>query len=374
MTRRVLWPFVAVLIAATIGAGLAVGGNGESNKKMFEYAIGLWGDLPYSDVQAKVGVPNLIADMNGAQLAFSVHDGDLKAGNGTPGSTTPTTCSDAPYEQGLGFSTRLKARRCSRPVTTTGPIATARRTAGTTHANGSITSARSSSARAIRSASIRSCRKCRRRLAVSASAGPTACVENRRWTLKGVTYATVNVQGSCNNLCDYQRAVVCPCLKQATAGRSSARGWCGDEAGAAAFSGRVMTVPVPGGRGLHDPICLDDDARDVARRRLRRMSDALPGRSGGRAGYELAGGFEIRCANENLARACSREVLQGRIDCLRVAPGAVDAGRLKQPADDVGLRLAGNHRQDDALARLHGWRLLHRGRERRSCSGRAHGS
>jgi len=29
-----------------------------------------------------------------------------------------------------------------------------------------------------------------------------ACVENRRWTLGGVTYATLNVQGSCNNLCD----------------------------------------------------------------------------------------------------------------------------------------------------------------------------
>jgi len=31
---------------------------------------------------------------------------------------------------------------------------------------------------------------------------PTACVENRRWTLKGVVYATLNIQGSCNNLCD----------------------------------------------------------------------------------------------------------------------------------------------------------------------------
>ena len=28
------------------------------------------------------------------------------------------------------------------------------------------------------------------------------CVENRRWTFKDVTYATLNVQGSCNNLCD----------------------------------------------------------------------------------------------------------------------------------------------------------------------------
>jgi len=32
--------------------------------------------------------------------------------------------------------------------------------------------------------------------------GPTPCVENRRWTYKGVTYFTLNVQGSCNNLCD----------------------------------------------------------------------------------------------------------------------------------------------------------------------------
>jgi hypothetical protein len=30
----------------------------------------------------------------------------------------------------------------------------------------------------------------------------TACVENRRWTMKGVVYATLNIQGSCNNLCD----------------------------------------------------------------------------------------------------------------------------------------------------------------------------
>jgi hypothetical protein len=27
-------------------------------------------------------------------------------------------------------------------------------------------------------------------------------VENRRWTYRGVTYATLNIQGSCNNLCD----------------------------------------------------------------------------------------------------------------------------------------------------------------------------
>src|SRR5262249_25500310 len=73
------------------------------------FAIGLWGDLPYSDVQAQVGVPNLIADMNKQELAFTVHDGDLKAGNGTAGSVTPTTCVDALYTQALGFFNSLRA-------------------------------------------------------------------------------------------------------------------------------------------------------------------------------------------------------------------------------------------------------------------------
>ncbi len=28
------------------------------------------------------------------------------------------------------------------------------------------------------------------------------CVENRRWIVGTVMYATINIQGSCNNLCD----------------------------------------------------------------------------------------------------------------------------------------------------------------------------
>ena len=32
--------------AAAIAAGIAIGGNGATNDKTFEYAIGLWGDLP----------------------------------------------------------------------------------------------------------------------------------------------------------------------------------------------------------------------------------------------------------------------------------------------------------------------------------------
>ena len=73
------------------------------------YAIGLWGDLPYSDVQAITGVPNMIADMNSQDLEFTAHDGDLKAGNSTTGSVTPTDCSDALYIQALNYFNSLRA-------------------------------------------------------------------------------------------------------------------------------------------------------------------------------------------------------------------------------------------------------------------------
>jgi hypothetical protein len=39
-------------------------------------------------------------------------------------------------------------------------------------------------------------------LCLNASGAKVGCVENRRWTLGRVTYVTLNIQGSCNNLCD----------------------------------------------------------------------------------------------------------------------------------------------------------------------------
>ena len=64
---------------------------------------------------------------------------------------------------------------------------------------------RCSSAPRSRSAATRCGRRCRPTRHVSVRLGAaqrSPCVENRRWTVKGVTYVTMNVQGSCNNLCD----------------------------------------------------------------------------------------------------------------------------------------------------------------------------
>ena len=63
------------IVSLTATAALARGGFGGKDDDDHEEgesdAIGLWGDLPYSDVQAQVGVPNLIADMNSQDLAFT---------------------------------------------------------------------------------------------------------------------------------------------------------------------------------------------------------------------------------------------------------------------------------------------------------------
>ena len=167
-----------------------------------KYAIGLWGDLPYSDTQALIGVPNLIADINKHDLAFVAHDGDLKAGSGTPGSIAPSTCTNALYAQGLAYFSAFKApviftpgdndwTDCDRP------------------ANGGFSSLeRLDYERKLFFSTQFTLGQHRFRQEVQTAAlclgvsGMVPCVENRRWTYGGVTYATLNVQGSCNNLCD----------------------------------------------------------------------------------------------------------------------------------------------------------------------------
>jgi hypothetical protein len=205
LKRGVLVLGVAAMTGLSAGGQLLARDDDQGNegdRGRAAYAIGLWGDLPYSDLHALTGVPNLIADMNKQHLDFTVHNGDLKAGNGTPGSVTPTTCSDALYEQALGYFNSLKAPAmftpgdndwtdCDRP------------------ANGGFSSLeRLDHEREVFFSTPFSLGRRRMRQEVQASplclgvGGPVPCVENRRWTVGRVTYVTLNVQGSCNNLCD----------------------------------------------------------------------------------------------------------------------------------------------------------------------------
>jgi hypothetical protein len=202
--RTIFLPTLTILIAVAFAALAAAEDrdDGKDDDQREGYAIGLWGDLPYSDVQALTGVPNLIADMNRQDLKFTVHDGDLKGGNGTPGSVTPTTCVDALYTQALGFFNSLEAPAvltpgdndwtdCDRP------------------SNGGFSSLeRLDHERVVFFSDTKSLGQHRIHMDVQTDplclgeAGNVPCVENRRWHSGGVTYVTLNIQGSCNNLCD----------------------------------------------------------------------------------------------------------------------------------------------------------------------------
>ena len=90
------------LAAAAATAGLSIADDdGAPPQAAAPYEIGLWGDLPYSAEQRATGMPNLIDDMNAEKLAFSVHDGDIKAGG--------ERCDNPIYTQFEGFLNELDA-------------------------------------------------------------------------------------------------------------------------------------------------------------------------------------------------------------------------------------------------------------------------
>jgi hypothetical protein len=191
------WRLIATaLVFAGLLGTFGLAHDRDDDRDEGSYAIGLWGDVPYSDAQATIGVPNLIADMNRHDLAFTAHDGDLKTGNGAP------ICSDALYYTALTRFNSLNAPAiftpgdndwtdCDRPN------------------NGGVNSLQQlDRERAIFFSTPFSLGKHRVKQDVQATplcrsfGGPLVpCVENRRWTFGGVTYATLNIQGSCNNRC-----------------------------------------------------------------------------------------------------------------------------------------------------------------------------
>ena len=188
--RRFLIPTLAAVLAAAGTAGFATAGHRSHHSNSDSYAIGLWGDLPYSTgngdttyTQKTTGVPNLVADMNRQDLAFSVHDGDLKDGS--------SRCSDDKYYDFKASLNTLEAPAIFTPGDNDWTDCD-RASAGAYNAN-----ERLAFERTVLFATPYSLGQRKLRLAVQAA----PYVENRRWTVGSVTYATLNVQGTCNNLC-----------------------------------------------------------------------------------------------------------------------------------------------------------------------------
>jgi hypothetical protein len=70
----------AVVATIAEGAGPASPGQGRGPDA---YTIGLFGDMPYNAL-GRSQYPNLLADINKSNVAFSIFDGDLKAGGDGP--------------------------------------------------------------------------------------------------------------------------------------------------------------------------------------------------------------------------------------------------------------------------------------------------
>jgi len=177
---------LAVMAAALVVAVLAAPSSGRAHDDDDgPYAIGLWGDVPYSDAQQTVGVPNLITDMNRSRLAFSAHVGDLKQGSGS-------LCDDALYVRSEGYFNALRAPAMYTPGDNEW-------TDCDRAANGGYNSLeRLTHIRNTMFDTPYSFGRHRIRQAVQAA----PYVEDRRWRLGPVTYATLSIPGSNNNLGD----------------------------------------------------------------------------------------------------------------------------------------------------------------------------
>ena len=192
---------VGIFLMAVVAVyGQGNGNGGAPSNANSAYAIGLWGDLPYSSVQASVGVPNLIADMNSQKLAFTVHDGDLKQGSNSP-------CDDALYINSLGYLNSLESAAMFTPGDNDWTDCDRANNGGflslerLSHERQVLFSTPYSLGQRPLLQEVQATPLCQGQNKVGTKF-PEACVENRRWTYGRVTYATLNIQGSCNNLCD----------------------------------------------------------------------------------------------------------------------------------------------------------------------------
>jgi hypothetical protein len=182
--NRLLVPLLAALLAAAVTAGLALADREGEDDRRASRAIGVWGDVPYSDEQITSGVPSLIADMNRQGLAFTVHNGDIKAGG--------SRCDNPVYAQFEAFLNSLRAPAMYTPGDNEWTDCD-RASAG-----GYDSEERLAYIRANLFDHASSFGQRRMRLAVQ----DAPYVENRRWRVGDVVYATLHVVGSDNNLGD----------------------------------------------------------------------------------------------------------------------------------------------------------------------------
>ncbi len=83
------WAMIAIALLLVAAAAIAIPGRRASADDPQRFTFGLWGDVPYAKAGNTAEVPLMINDMNAANLAFTVFNGDTKDGS--------SRCDDSGY-------------------------------------------------------------------------------------------------------------------------------------------------------------------------------------------------------------------------------------------------------------------------------------
>src|SRR5262245_41026522 len=102
ITQVVRFVSAAIMVSLAAYSGLANGADDHraNARGPASYTIGLFGDMPYNTL-GRAHEPALLADINASRVAFSVFDGDLKAGGDGP-------CADSLYTTSIANFNTLK--------------------------------------------------------------------------------------------------------------------------------------------------------------------------------------------------------------------------------------------------------------------------
>lgn len=158
------------------------------------YTIALFGDMPYNAL-GKQQYPALLADINRSHVAFSVFDGDLKAGGDGP-------CTDQNlYTPALSYFSALKRPLIWVPGDNDWTDCWGRYGASTTAPGADDPIERLAHERALFTSTDYSLGQQKLRLTRQSSQGGAYALysENVRWKYGPVVYIGVNVQGSNDN-------------------------------------------------------------------------------------------------------------------------------------------------------------------------------
>ncbi|MFB9236943.1 hypothetical protein ACFFWC_15500 [Plantactinospora siamensis] len=186
----------ATVLATAVGAGATLTGGsvlasgGDDRRHDGAYTVALFGDMPYG-AAGKVEYPRLLADVNRSHVAFSIFDGDLKAGG-------DGACTDDLYTRSRDWFNSLHSPLIVTPGDNDWTDCWGRYGPGT---GGYDPLERLDHERSVFYPTDQSLG--RRTLTVrreSAEPGYEKYRENARWTAGPVLYVTLNVQGSNDNL------------------------------------------------------------------------------------------------------------------------------------------------------------------------------